>query len=301
MNTETPTEVTAGALVAEAPSALATEAPRPTPYLTIRASAGWRALDLRQIWRFRDLLVALGQRDLKLRYKQTAMGAIWVVLQPLMAAGIFAFVFGKVAKFPSDGVPYFLFAYVGMLGWTVFQGTITKSSVCLVGNANLVSKVFFPRLVLPLSTLFSTLVDFAVACVFMIILMACYHVAPTVNLLLFPVVLVLLVGLALGLGLVAAALTVSFRDVQYILPVATQFVMYASPVAYSAANVPEQYQRYFFLNPLAGIMESLRWSLLGQGTLPLAWLGYSAAWVAIVMLAGAIIFKSMEKQFADVI
>ena len=290
------TEATITLPVAEAPAPA-----RPAPHLTIRPSAGWRALDLRQLWHFRDLLITLGQRDVKLRYKQTALGIVWVVLQPLMAAGIFSFLFGKVAKFPSGGIPYFLFSYAGMLGWTLFQGTLTKSSICLVGNANLVSKVFFPRLVLPLSTLFSTFVDFMVAGGILIVLLFSYRVAPTWHLLLLPVALALMVLLSMGLGLIASALTVNYRDVQYILPVATQFLMYASPVAYSASAVPEQYRHWFFFNPLTSILELMRWSIFGEGMLSAGWLAYSTGWTLLALAAGAIVFKTMESQFADVI
>lgn len=271
------------------------------PLLTIRPSAGWRALDLRQVWLFRDLLTTLGQRDLKLRYKQTALGVIWVVLQPLMAAGIFSFVFGTVAKLPSDGLPYFLFAYAGLLGWSALNGVLTRSSICLVGNANIVSKVFFPRLVLPLSTLYSNLVDFAVGLGMLIFLLAFYRVLPGWGVLLFPVMIVLLMLLGLGVGLTASALMVSYRDVQYILPVATQFLMYASPIAYSVAAVPASLQPYVFLNPLSAILEGMRWSLFGGAPPPLGWLLYSVGFTAVALLLGAVVFKTMEKKFADVI
>ena len=208
------------------------------PFIKIRASTGWAALNLREIWKFRDLLMSLATRDLKLRYKQTALGVIWVVVQPLLAAGIFSFVFGKVAQLPSDGVPYLLFSFAGLLGWNLFSSTVTKCNGCLVGNSQLISKVFFPRLILPLSTVPSVLVDFAVAAGMMTVLMLIYGVAPGWGLLLLPVLMGLLLMLALGIGLCTAALSVSYRDVQYIVPVFMQILLYASPIAYAVSAVP---------------------------------------------------------------
>ena len=180
--------------------------PGPKPHLRIRPTNGWSALALRETWQFRDLLFSLAGRDLKLRYKQTALGVIWVVLQPLMAAGVFSFVFGKVAKLPSDGKPYFLFSFAGLLGWNLFNNTVAKTSACLTGNSQLISKVFFPRLVLPLSTVPSTMVDFGVSAAMMAVLMIVYGVAPSAALLLLPVWMILLLLLSLGIGLCVAAL-----------------------------------------------------------------------------------------------
>jgi len=271
------------------------------PYLTIKPTSGWQAINLRELWQFRDLLVTLAQRDVKLRYRQTALGALWVLLQPLMAAGIFSFVFGKVAKLPSDGLPYFVFSYAGLLGWNAFSSTLTKASGCLLQNANLVSKVYFPRLVLPLSVVFSTLIDFAVALGLMAVLMAVYHVVPTAALLLLPVWLALIVLLAVGVGLYAAALTVTYRDVQYVLPVVTQFLLYASPVAYAVSAVPAHLRLVYFVNPLSGLLEAFRWSLLGTGHLDARIVAYSVAVTMLVFVGGALSFKKMERKFADVI
>lgn len=271
------------------------------PSLTIRPARGWQAIDLRELWQFRNLLVTLARRDVTLRYRQTALGVVWVVLQPLLAAGVFSFVFGKVAKLPSDGLPYFVFAYAGLLGWNAFSATLTKSGGCLLQNANLVSKVYFPRLALPFSTIFSTLIDFIVSFALMAVLIGAYHVPLTAGLLLLPVWLVLIVLLALGLGLYASALTVTYRDVQYVLPVATQFLMYASPVAYAVSVVPAHYRVVYFLNPLSGLLEAFRWSLLGTGHLDGAAAGYSALAALVIFAAGAFTFKRMERTFADVI
>ncbi len=274
----------------------------PKPHLTIQPTAGWQAINLRELWQFRDLLTTLAQRDVKLRYRQTALGVVWVVLQPLIAAGIFSFVFGKVAKLPAPaGVPYLVFSYAGLLAWNAFSSTLTKTSGCLLQNSNLVSKVYFPRLALPLSTVFSTLIDFGVALVMMVALMAINHVVPTAAVLLLPVWLLLVILLATGIGLYTSALMVSYRDVQFILPVLTQFLLYASPVAYSAALIPAKYKVIFEINPLTGLLEAFRWSLLG--TSAPAWnnVAYAVAVTLTVFVLGAFSFKKMEKKFADVI
>lgn len=284
-----------------APAAADVGAAPPKPLLKIRPTSGWAALNLAETWQFRDLLFTLAGRDLKLRYKQTALGVAWVVLQPLLAAGIFSFVFGAVADLPSDGVPYFVFSYAGLLGWNLFNNILSKSSGCLVGNSQLISKVFFPRLVLPLSTIPSSLVDFGIALALMAGLLATYGIAPGWGILLLPVWIALLIMLALGIGLVTAALTVSYRDVQYILPVFLQMLLYASPIAYAVSVVPARWRGVFFLNPLAGLLEAFRWSLLGRGH-PSPWpLAYAAAVAAGVLLLGAFSFKRMERKFADVI
>jgi lipopolysaccharide transport system permease protein len=237
----------------------------------------------------------------KLRYRQTALGVLWVVLQPLLAAGIFALVFGRVANLPSEGAPYFLFAFAGLLGWNLFSSTLTRASTCLVGNAQLVSKIYFPRLVLPLSTVFSSLIDFGVALALLAALMVFYGVAPHPGVLLLPVWLLLLLLLAAGLGLVAAALTVSYRDVQYVLPVLVQFLLYASPVAYALSAIPPSLRPLFFFNPLTGLLEAFRWSLLGTGALRGDYVAYAAAISLGVFFWGTLVFKTMERRFADVI
>ena len=275
--------------------------PAQQPHLTLRASSGWQAVNLEQLWQYRGLLLSLAIRDVKLRYKQTALGVIWVVFQPLMAAGIFSFVFGTVAKMPSGGLPYFLFSYAGLLGWSAFSGTLGKCSASLVGNAHLISKVFFPRLILPLSTVFSSLLDFAVALGMMAVLLVIYGVTPGWGILMLPLWLLLILSYSIGVGLLCAALTVNYRDVQYILPVALQFLLYASPVAYAVSAVPERLHRLYYLNPLSTVLEGFRWSLLGT-TQPPGWnIFYSAIGGALVFVAGAFAFKRMEKTFADLI
>jgi len=276
------------------------------PVKTIRARTGWQALNIRELWQFRDLLLTLAGRDIKLRYRQTAVGVLWVILQPLLAAGIFAFVFGKVANLPAPkGVPYFVFSYAGLLGWNIFSGTVIKVSASLVQNANLISKVYFPRLILPLSMTFSTLLDFGVALALLPVLMLIAHIAPGLSLLTLPLWIALLLALALGVGMYTSALAVTYRDVQYVIPVIMQFLLYASPVAYmlsfALTKIPPAFRSFYFLNPLAGLLEGLRWSLLGHESLPLLPAAYSAVISMLVFFGGAYAFKKMERKFADVI
>ncbi len=271
------------------------------PLLIIQPESGWTAVNLPELWQFRDLLFTLAGRDLRLRYKQTALGIVWVVLQPLLAAGIFSFVFGRVARMPSDGLPYFVFSYAGLLGWNLFNGTLTKVSGSLVGNSHLISKVFFPRLILPLSAVPSVLVDFGVAAAMMIALLVLHGISISWNFLLLPVWIGLLLALATGIGLWSASLMVSYRDVGYVLPVALQLLLYASPVAYPASAVPLSLQALYQCNPLVAVLEAFRWSLLGRGELNGWALGWAVALTGAVFLVGVFSFKRMERTFADVI
>jgi len=277
------------------------ENPSQRPLVVLRPQRGKASLNLLEIWQFRDLLTTLAQRDIKLRYRQTALGAIWVVFQPLLAAGIFSLVFGAIGKFPSDGLPYFLFAFAGQLGWGAFANTLTKSGNCLVQNSALVSKVFFPRLILPFSTIFSTLLDFGVGLVVMIFLLAINGINPGLAILTTPLWLLALMALGLGLGLFAAALTVSYRDVQYILPVLIPLMMYATPVAYSLSAAPPKLAVILAANPIAPLIEGLRWSLTGRGTLNWLYVAYAVAFTLVMLFLGMVYFRNMERRFADVI
>lgn len=272
------------------------------PTVVLQPSRGFQSLQLDQIWRFRDLLWAFASRDVKLRYKQTVLGAIWVVFQPLMASGIFTVVFGKIAGLESEKVPYFVFAFASMMFWSVWSGTLGKASGSLVGNANLISKVAFPRLILPLSTTLSTLLDFCVALGVFVILAVVFHVSLTPAILVLPVVLLLFLMLASGIGVVTASLAVPYRDVQYIVPVLLQLLLYASPVAYDL-NHPKvaPYRHFFEWNPLTGLFELARWSLLGYPFPPLPLLIYSVVASVSIFALGVSVFRSMEKRFADVI
>lgn len=283
-----------------------TQAPSaPKPHLTIRPSSHWSALNLHEVWQFRDLLMTLAARDVKLRYRQTAMGAAWVVLQPLLAALVFSFLFNKVARLPTGTIPPFVFTFAGLMAWNAFAGTLAKASGALVGNAHLVSKVFFPRLVLPLSTLFSTLIDFGVTLVIMLALMGFYHVTPDWHIVLLPIWIFALLTLAMGIGLVAAAVTVQYRDVGFILPVLTQYLQYASPVAYATAVVTAhlgpRWTAVYFLNPIVSLLEAFRWSLLGTGDVHWGYVIYAVIISVVILVLGAFQFKRMERKFADVI
>jgi lipopolysaccharide transport system permease protein len=256
---------------------------------------------LREFWHAREIFYRFGMRDLTLRYRQTALGVTWVVIQPLMAAGIFAVVFGGVAELPSDGIPYFVFSFAGMLGWNAFSQVVSRSSGSLVANQALVSKVFFPRMLVPLSSILSVLVDFVVTFCLGVVLLAAFGINPGWPIVLLPVWILLLLLVASGLGLVASALMVKYRDVQYIVPVLIQMLLYASPIAYSLSAVPDRLRLLYDLNPLSWIFEAIRWSFLGLPAPP-PWQIAAAVVVALVVFgAGVVIFQQMERAFADVI
>jgi lipopolysaccharide transport system permease protein len=269
----------------------------------IKPITRWEVLNFKQIFAFRDLLLALGTRDVKLRYRQTALGVFWVLLQPLIASVIFGFVFNKVAGLEApNGLPYFLFSYAGMLGWNVFSGTLTKSAGSLVQNSALVSKVYFPKTIVPLSSTFSTMVDFGVGLLLMFaILLPVFHVGVSWPILLIPIWLILLMMGALGLGLYASALMVKYRDVQYIIPVLVPMLLYASAVAFPISKVPENYRWVVELNPLTSILEGMRWSLIGTNPPTPSTLAYSVIVIAVSFVLGALLFGRAERRFADVI
>lgn len=273
----------------------------PRPFLVISPPRRWAPFNLRELWQFRDLLVRFARRDLTLRYRQTLLGVVWVILQPLLAAGAFAFVFGNVAGLSSEGVPYFAFAYAGMLAWNVFSGVVSRMSGSLLGNSHLVSKIFFPRLVLPLSNLGSVIVDFLVALGMMVVIWVVAGVTPDLALVTLPYWLATVVMLSTGLGLLAAALMVPYRDVQYVVPVTTQLLLFVSPVAYSLASVPSSAQFLYELNPLTGALEGFRWALLGVGQVELFPTLWSLGCSIVLLVAGALAFAHMERRFADVI
>lgn len=270
--------------------------------IVIRPPKGLAPLDVKQLWQFRDLLAAFAERDIRLRYRQTVLGSIWVILQPLLGAGIFSIVFGMIAKLPANGVPYFLITYSGFLGWTLFQGVVTRVTPSLVANGPLIRKVFFPRLLVPLGVVPSVLVDFFVCLAMMAVLMAIYQIAPGWGVLLAPVSLMILLLMSFGAALIATSLAVKYRDITHVVPFAVQLAMYASPVGYSILAVPEKYRNlYFLLNPIAAPIDVTRWAFLGAGELQLGWLAYSAAVAVVIFVIGLMVFHSYEREFADVI
>lgn len=272
------------------------------PFRRIRSDARRTPLDWAELWRYRDLWLTLALRDIKLRYRQTALGVAWVVLLPLIASGVFTLVFGIVARLPSDGSPYFLFVFAGFLGWSSFQNTLTRCGTSLVGNTSLVTKVYFPRIMLPASTVLASLLDFAIGAVlFLAALLVRGEMPSLASLALVPLLLVLLQLLALGLGLFMAALTVRFRDVQYVLPFLIQLLLYASPVAYGVAVVPDRLRRFYLLNPVAPLLDALRAALLGRGEIHWLAIGGSAVVTVVLLVAGTLFFLHQDRQYADVI
>lgn len=269
--------------------------------IIIEASRGWVKLNLREVIEFRDLLYVLAIRDIKLRYRQTALGPVWVILQPLLAAGVFTFVFGGIAKLSAPGhMNYYLFAYSGQLGWNLFSGTLTKIGSSLVGNAHLVSKVYFPRIILPLYTLGSVLFDFAAASVIMIAMMIGFHHWGGVATLSLPLWIALLLLLAMGIGLCVTALNVFYRDVSTIVGVFMSFLVYISPVGYAREHVPAKLQIAYTINPVSGLLEGFRWAILGTGAPSVNHVLYSTIFTIATVVAGLYSFKRMEKKFADV-
>ena len=261
--------------------------------IVIRPRKGLAPLDLKLLWQFRDLLFAFADRDIRLRYRQTALGAAWVILQPLLGASICAIVFGVIAKMPSDGTPYFLISYTGFLGWSLFQGVISRVTPSLVANASLIRKVFFPRLLVPLGVIPSVVLDFVVSLLVLVVLMVIYRITPNWGLALVPLAILILLGLALGFGLAATSLAVRFRDVLF---------MYASPVGYAVAAVPEHLRHlYLLLNPMAAPIDVIRWAFLGTEQPQFAYLATSALAAVLSVVVGLLVFHSAEREFADVI
>lgn len=270
---------------------------------TLRPTSGWVAFDVRELIAFKDLVLEMARRDIKLRYRQTALGIGWVVLQPIVAAGVLNFAFGIVAGARPQGTSFFLFTFAGLLAWNLFSATFSKTSLSLVGNSYLISKVYFPRLILPLSGALSTLLDFAVSTAVLLVVQAILGIAPPLLFLLLPVWIALILFLALGAGFVAAALTVEYRDIQHILPILIPFVLYASPVAYDVSQIPEAYQRAFYLiNPLAALIVAFRASILGGSAMPaVPYLAWSVCVAVFLFLFGAAVFRRTERKFADVV
>lgn len=255
----------------------------------------------RELWDAREIALRFGQRDVVLRYRQTLIGVAWVLLQPLLSAGIFSIIFGSVAKLPSGGVPYFLFSYMSMLIWTVFSNVVGRAAPSLVANQALVSKVFFPRMMVPVSTVFSVLIDFGVGLGLGLVLLVIYGVNPGWPVLLVPFWLLVVLLSSLGLGLAASAWMVKFRDVQYVLPWVLQVGLYATPVAYATNAVPPHLRPLVLSNPVAWMLDGFRWSTVGS-PMPPAWqLIGSCVFALLVFFAGAVVFQRHERAFADLI
>jgi lipopolysaccharide transport system permease protein len=271
------------------------------PHTRIEPSKGWISLGLKDLWQYRDLLFFLTWRDIKVRYKQTTLGAAWAVIQPLFTMLVFTLFFGRLAKVPSDGIPYPLFTYAALLPWQLFAYALTESSNSVVANERLITKVYFPRLVVPLASVLAGLVDFAIAFTLVIGMMVWYGVRPTWALLTLPFFILFAVATAFGVGLWLSALNVQYRDVRYTLNFIVQFWLFASPVAYSSTLVPPRWRPLYGLNPMAGVIEGFRWALLGRAQAPGAMLLLSVGVVALVLVGGLYYYRRMEKTFADVV
>jgi lipopolysaccharide transport system permease protein len=271
------------------------------PEIIIRPSKGWVPLNLKDLWEYRELLYFLMWRDIKVRYKQTALGAAWAVLQPFLTMVIFSIIFGRLAEIPSDGLPYPVFTFAGLLPWQLFAHALTESGNSLVANQQLITKVYFPRLLIPMSAVLAGLVDFLIAFVVLIGLMLYYGITPTWAILFLPLFILFALGTALAVGLWLSALNVEYRDVRYTLPFLTQIWFFATPIAYSSTLLPEPWRVLYGLNPMAGVVEGFRWALLGKvgGIEPL--IIVSALVVCALLFGGMAYFRRMEKTFADVV
>lgn len=268
--------------------------------IVIEPSKGWRFLDFNELWAYRELLTVLAVRDLKVRYKQTVLGFLWAIIQPVMLMIVFSIFFGRLAQMPSDGIPYPIFVYAGLLPWTFFANVISASGNSLVGSAHLVSKVYFPRLIIPLSSVIVSLVDFAIASGVLLILMIVYGIGWSLNLLAAPLLVLGVAFAALGVGTFLSALTVSYRDFRYVVPFMTQIWLFVTPVVYPASLVPEPWRWLLFLNPMAGLVEGFRSVFLGR-PFDLVPLALSFIIALAFFCAGVAYFKRAERRFADVI
>lgn len=270
------------------------------PVVVIEPKKGWISIDLYDLWQYRDLLYILTSRDVKVRYKQTLLGATWAIIQPLFTMLIFTLFFGRLAGMPSDGIPYPLFAYAGLLPWTFFSNAVTNSGNSLVGNSNLITKVYFPRMIIPMASVGSGLVDFVIAFGLLLAMMFYYGVSLSVNILMLPVLVVLTSLLSVGIGMWMSALNVKYRDIRYALPFLIQLGMFATPIIYPSSLVPEKWRWLIALNPLTGQIEAYRSAFFGK---PFDWfaIGISTIITFAVLFYAAYAFKRMEKSFADII
>lgn len=272
----------------------------PPNWTSIRPQEGWHLLDFKEIWAYRELLVVLAIRDVKVRYKQTILGATWAVIQPLVTMVVFTIIFGRLAGIPSEGFPYPVFVYAALLPWIFFANVISASGNSLIGSAQLVSKVYFPRVIIPLSSIGSGLVDLFVSTVILFLLMLFYGVSWTSQLLFAPLLMVGVVLCALGVGTILSALTVSYRDFRFVIPFMVQIWMYLTPVVYGVDFIPEKYRWLLMLNPMTGFIDGYRAAFLGR-PFDLAAIGVSVTFSLALFVIGTTYFRQVERRFADVI
>jgi lipopolysaccharide transport system permease protein len=269
------------------------------PIVRISPSRGWVSLRLGDLWEYRELLYFLVWRDVKVRYKQTVLGAAWAIIQPVMTMIVFAVFFGRLARVPSDGVPYPLFAYVALVPWTFFANGLTQASNSLVGSGNLIRKVYFPRLIVPVASVLSGIVDLVLAFSVLVLLLMWYGVGVSLKLLWLPLFGLQAITTALAVALWLSALNVKYRDVRYVVPFMTQFWLFATPVAYPSSLLDEPWRTIFGLNPMVGVVEGFRWALLDTGTAPGPMLAVSSVVSLILLVGGAYYFRRLERTFAD--
>jgi lipopolysaccharide transport system permease protein len=270
-------------------------------HVHIEPSHGWVALNLGDLWRYRELLYFLVWRDIKVRYKQTLLGAAWAILQPFLTMVVFSVFFGRLAQMPSDGLPYPLFSYAGLLPWQLFAFALSESSNSLVANQRLITKVYFPRLVIPIAAVLAGIVDFAIAFVVLLGMMVYYGVYPSLAVLVLPLLLALALATALAVGLWLSAFNVQYRDVRYVIPFLTQFWLFLTPIAYPSSLVPEWLRPIYALNPMVGVVEGFRWALLGTQVDVSGLVLVSTLVVLLLIFGGLMYFRRMEKVFADLV
>ncbi len=267
----------------------------------IRPIQGWTPLNLGELWEYRELLYFLTWRDIKVRYKQTALGAAWAVLQPFLTMVVFSVIFGRLAGIPSDGVPYPIFAYAALVPWTFFANGLTQASNSLVAHERMITKIYFPKLLIPIAAVLSSLVDFAIAFTILVGMALWYGIVPGPAILALPLFVLLAMLVALGVSFWFSALNVQYRDVRYVVPFVIQFWLFATPIVYPSSLIPEPWRTLSGLNPMAGVVEGFRWMLLGQGGSPSPLLAVSILTVIVVLVSGLFYFRRMEETFADVV
>jgi lipopolysaccharide transport system permease protein len=271
------------------------------PAIRIEPSKGWKSVRLKELFEYRELVYFLIWRDIKVRYKQTVLGAAWAIIQPFFTMIVFSIFFGRLARMPSDGIPYPIFSFAALVPWTFFSNGLNQGSNSLVSSANLIKKVYFPRLAIPLATVSSGIVDFALAFIMLLGMMLYYGIIPTTNILWLPVFVLLSLIISLGVSLWLSAMNVQFRDVRYIIPFLTQLWLFATPIAYPSSLLSEPWRTIYGINPMVGVVEGFRWALLGTNTAPGPVILVSLLVSLAILVSGTLYFRRMEKNFADIV
>jgi len=278
-----------------------TTSQNPEPFIHIKPKKGLQLINFRELKQYRDLLYFLVARDIKVKYKQTVLGGLWAVIQPFFMMVVFTLFFGKLAKIPSDGIPYPIFNYTAMIAWTYFAQAVSQSGNSIVGSGSLITKVYFPRIIIPLTPVVAGLLDFSIAFVVLLGMMLYFHIYPTIMVLMLPVLILLMMLIASGVGMLLAALNAKYRDIRYTIPFLLQFWMFATPIVYPASLVPEKYRMIYALNPMTGVIEGFRSTLLGTVAFPTQMVLMSLIISLTLFLTGLTYFKQVERHFADVI